>query len=82
MKIENKKGLQSGGLIDDNIGCYGDMMSFGEIGLSLGISESEAQRIFSRAMRKLKSPAFARMLWNYNEIGETPHINDMAGTGH
>jgi len=68
VKLENKRGFQEAA--EENVGVQGDMMSFHEIGERLGISESEAKRTFKRAMSKLKSPKFARLLWDYVNIGE------------
>ena len=82
MKIENKIDLQTSDEIESNTGCYGDAMSFSEIGRALGISEFEAKRIFDQAMRKLRTPGFSRDLWDYNELGEMPHISDMSAKPH
>lgn len=82
MKLENKEGYQDTEEIRSNVGCYGDTMSFGEIAEVMGLTESQVKKIYERAMRKLKSPEFARLIWEYERIGDTPHINDMAGNTH
>jgi len=46
--------------------------SFKEIGEILGISEREAKRTFTMAMKKLKSPKLARDLWDWDNISLEP----------
>ncbi len=68
--------------VQDHIGAEGDQMSFKEIGDHLGITSFEAQRAYDSAMRKLKSPKMARMLWDYAQIGtvaEDVSSSDMGG---
>ena len=49
----------------------GDSLSFFEIGEILGMTEGEVKRTYNRAMSKLRTPGFSRMLWEYNNIGDT-----------
>lgn len=65
-----------------DVGSYGDTMSFKEISVVLGITELQTKTIYERAMRKLKSPEFARLIWEYDQIGDQPHVSDMQGKSH
>jgi len=66
MKYENKSEYT----IKGNIGCNGDIMSFGEIAKHMDISEAEVKRIYDGAIRKLKQPGMSRELWDYLNIGD------------
>ena len=66
MKIKNKKNYQK--VCSSLNGLDGDMASFDEIGERLGMSENEVKRIYNRAMSKLKSPKFIKVLWEYTKI--------------
>jgi len=49
---------------------YGRVYTFEEIGVVLGISEKEAERIFNRAMKILGHPKNARKIWEYYNISD------------
>jgi len=57
--------------LKDKMGKNGDTMSFAEIAEVMGISEGEVKRIYEGAIRKLKHPKNARILWDYLHIGDT-----------
>ena len=52
---------------------YGEKFTFEEIGVVLGITKSEAERIFNKAMKKLGHPKFARKIWEYDNIPNEPY---------
>ena len=46
------------------------LMSFEEIAEVLRMKDWQVERIFNRAMAKLKHPKNARGLWDYKNIGD------------
>ena len=59
-------------------------MSFEEIAITLSMKPYQVERMFIRAMKKLQRPGgiVNRTLYEYDNIGEFAHVNDMAGTSH
>jgi len=81
VKIENKKNYKK--ISKEEIISSGDSLSFFEIGEILGISEGETKRIYNRAISRLRAPGFARLLWEYNNIGNVAdHSEGYAESSH
>ncbi len=57
-------------------------MSFEEIAVVMGMKNWQVERMFDRAMKKLKMPGSIanRILYEYDNITADAHVSDMAGS--